>query len=68
MKLFIGFFGAVAILGGAGSASGDVPCQKCTHNMEVQYRECLQSGRAHEICAKQEQEAAQKCLAICKHE
>ena len=68
MKMFIGFIGAVSILGWAGTALGDAPCQKCTHDMEAQYRECLQSGRANTICAKEEQEAAQKCVAICKHE
>jgi hypothetical protein len=65
MKMLMGFFGAMTFLGAAAGALGDVPCKKCTHDMEVQYRECLQSGRAQAICAKEEQEAAQKCVAIC---
>lgn len=65
MKLFMGFFGAVAFLAGAGSAWGDAACEKCTHDMQVQYRECLKSGRAEAACAKEEQETAQKCITIC---
>jgi hypothetical protein len=65
MKMFMGFFGAVAFLGAAGGAFGDAPCRKCTHDMEVQYRACLQSGRAQASCAKEEQDAAQKCVTIC---
>jgi len=65
MKLFMRIAGAVALLAGAGSAWGDAACQKCTHDMQVQYRECLKSGRAQAICTKEEQETAQKCIAIC---
>lgn len=65
MKVLIGLLGAVALLAGASRAFGDVPCQKCTHDMQVQYRKCLQSGKTQEICTKQEQETAQICVAIC---
>lgn len=65
MKMFVGFFGAVAFLAGAGNALGDAACEKCTHDMQVQYRRCLQSGQAQATCTKEEQEAAQKCVAIC---
>jgi hypothetical protein len=67
MKMLIGFFGAACFLAGAGTALGDEPCQKCTHDMQVQYRECLRSGQAQATCTKEEQEAAQKCVAICNH-
>ena len=67
MKMLLaGFFAAPILLGGA--ALANPPCQKCTHEMQLQYRDCLQKGRAPEACAKEEQEAAQKCVAICKHE
>jgi hypothetical protein len=65
MKVFIGLVGIVCFLAAATGALGDVPCQKCTHDMQVQYRKCLQSGKAQETCMKQEQETAQICVAIC---
>jgi hypothetical protein len=64
MKVLMGLIG-VGLLAGASAALGDVPCQKCTHDMQVQYRKCLQSGKSQEICSKQEQEAAQVCVVIC---
>jgi hypothetical protein len=68
MKVLTGLLGAVLFLAGAGSALGDPACQKCTHDMQVQYRDCLKNGRAQAVCAKEEQEAAQKCVAICNPE
>lgn len=65
MKVLIGILGAASFLAGASSALGDAVCQKCTHEMQVKYRECLQSGKAQAICTKEEQDAAQKCVAIC---
>lgn len=65
MKMLLtGFFAALSLVGGA-AALADAPCQKCTHEMQLQYRDCLQKGHAQEVCAKEEQEAAQKCVAIC---
>jgi hypothetical protein len=65
MKVLIGFLGAVSLLAGANSAFSDVPCQKCTHDMQVQYRKCIDSKKPEETCAKEELEAAKKCVAIC---
>jgi hypothetical protein len=66
MKLFMVILGAVVFLGGAGSAWGDAACQKCTHDMQVQYRDCLKSGRAQADCTKEEQDTARKCISVCK--
>ena len=65
MKLVVGLLGAACFFAGAGSALADVPCQKCTQEMQTQYRKCLRSGKDETICAKEEQEAAQLCVAIC---
>ena len=65
MNMPIGFFGAAFLLAGAGNAWGDVPCQKCTHDMQVQYRKCLQSKKSQDVCSKEQLEAAQICVAIC---
>jgi hypothetical protein len=65
MKVLMGLVGIVCLLAAANSALGDVPCQKCTHDMQVQYRKCIQSGKAQETCTKEEQETAQICVAIC---
>jgi hypothetical protein len=65
MKVLMGIFGMVSFLAGANSAFGDVPCQKCTHDMQVQYRKCLESKKSQETCAKEELEAAKICVAIC---
>lgn len=65
MKVLMGFLGAVSLLAAANGAFGDVPCQKCTHDMQVQYRKCIDSKKPEEICAKEELEAAKKCVAIC---
>ena len=65
LKILMGFFGALAYLAATGTALADSTCEKCTHDIQVQYRKCLQSGQAQATCAKEEQEAAQKCVAIC---
>jgi hypothetical protein len=65
MKVFRELVAIVGFLAVSSIALGDVPCQKCTHDMQVQYRKCLQSGKAQEVCTKQEQEAAQICVSIC---
>jgi hypothetical protein len=65
MKVIVGLLGAVAFLAGASNALGDAACQKCTHDMQVQYRKCMQSGKAQETCTKEQQEAAQKCVTTC---
>lgn len=65
MKVLIGLLGAMTFLAGANSALGDAACQKCTHDMQVQYRACLRSGRDQAACGKEEQAAAQACVAIC---
>ena len=65
MKVLIGFLGAALFLVGANSALGNAACEKCTHEMQVQYRECLRSGKDQATCSKEEQAAAQSCLAIC---
>lgn len=65
MKVLMGSVGAVCLLAAASSAFGDVPCQKCTHDMQVQYRKCIESKKTQETCTKEEQETAQICVAIC---
>jgi hypothetical protein len=65
MKVLIGLFGIAFFLTAANSALGDVRCQKCTHDMEVQYRKCLESKKSQETCAKEELEAAKICVAVC---
>jgi hypothetical protein len=65
MKLLMGLAGIVCFLAAATSALGDAPCQKCTHDMQVQYRKCIQSGKAQETCTKEELETAQICVALC---
>ena len=65
MKVLIGFLGAVSLLAGASSAFGDAACEKCTHEMQVQYRNCLRSGKDQATCSKEQLAAAQACIAIC---
>ena len=68
MKVLMGFLGALSYLAGAGSALGDAACEKCTHEMQVQYRNCLRSGKDQATCSKEQLAAAQACIAICNHE
>jgi hypothetical protein len=65
MKVLTGLLGAVCFLAAAGNAFGDAACEKCTHEMQVQYRACLRSGKDQATCGKEQQEAAQACVAIC---
>lgn len=65
MKVLMGLLGAVPLLAGVSSAWGDVPCQKCTHDMQVQYRKCMESKKPQETCTKEQLEAAQRCVAVC---
>ena len=65
MKVLMGLVGVACLLAAASSALGDVPCQKCTHDMQVQYRKCIDSKKPEETCAKEELEAAKRCVAIC---
>jgi len=66
MKVLIGLLGAVSFLAGASSALGDVACEKCTHDYQVQYRACLRSGKDQATCNKEKQAAMQTCVEICK--
>ncbi len=65
MKLLVGFLGTVSFLAGASSALGDAACQKCTHDMQVQYRTCMKSGKDQATCSKEQETAARACIAIC---
>ncbi len=65
MKVLIGFLGALSYLAGASSALGDAACQKCTHDMQVQYRTCLKSGKDQATCSQEQQTAARACIVIC---
>jgi hypothetical protein len=65
MKVLMGLLGAVSLLTAANSAFGNVPCQKCTHDMQVQYRKCMETKKSQEVCTKEELEAAKICVAIC---
>ena len=66
MKLFLGFFGAAVLLGAATAAFADAECQKCTHDLQIKYRECRQKGRDQDTCSKEEQAAARACVVICQ--
>jgi hypothetical protein len=65
MKLLVGLLGTVALFAGASSAWGDARCQRCTHEMQMQYRKCLKSGKDEAVCKKAELETAQLCVAVC---
>jgi hypothetical protein len=66
MKLFLGFFGATVLLVAATAAFASSECQKCTHEMQVKYRECRQKGGDQDTCSKEEQAAARACVVICQ--
>ncbi|HEV7357637.1 MAG TPA: hypothetical protein VGN99_06550 [Steroidobacteraceae bacterium] len=66
MKLTSSFLVGALFLAGASTALGGSDCQKCTHDFEVQYRACRQSGKDQETCTAQEQAAAQVCVKICQ--
>ena len=65
MNVLAGLVLAVIFFAAPGAAQANEACQKCTHDMQVQYRKCLQSGKDQAICAKEEQETAQKCITVC---
>jgi hypothetical protein len=65
MKVLASLLVAVTFFAAPGAAPANEACQKCTHDMQVQYRRCLQSGKDQAICAKEEQETAQKCITVC---
>jgi hypothetical protein len=44
MKVLLSFLGGALFLTGATTALGGGDCQKSTHDLQVQYRACLQSG------------------------
>jgi hypothetical protein len=65
MKIFVVLIGALSFLAGANGARADAACEKCTHNMQVQYRTCLRDGKDQATCNKEQQVAAQACVVIC---
>jgi hypothetical protein len=65
MKLLVGLLGTVSFFAVTSSAFGDAACQKCTHDMQVQYRACMKSGKDQAVCGKEQLTAAQACIAIC---
>lgn len=64
MKILIGLLGGVLFLSAANGAWANAACEKCTHEMQVQYRSCLRT-KDQATCTKEEQAAAQACLVIC---
>jgi len=67
MKVLTVLLGAVSFFAGASSALGDAACEKCTHEMQMQYRACVRSGKDQATCSKEQLVAAQACVAICNH-
>jgi hypothetical protein len=66
MKMLLGFLGTVSLLAAASTAFADIECEKCTHDLQVKYRECRQKGRDQDTCGKEGQAAAQACVATCQ--
>ncbi|HEX4277000.1 MAG TPA: hypothetical protein VHZ74_16705 [Bryobacteraceae bacterium] len=66
MKMLLGFLGTASLLAGATTAFADSECQKCTHDLQVKYRECRQTGRDQDTCSKEGHAAAQACVATCQ--
>jgi len=66
MRIVLGIFAAAGLLAAAGVALADQECEKCTHDMQVKYRECRQKGRDQDVCSKEQQAAAQECVVICQ--
>jgi hypothetical protein len=66
MKILLKLLCGVLFLAGATTAFAGAACQKCTHDLQVQYRACRQSGKDQETCGKEQQAAAQACVAICQ--
>ena len=66
MKTLLSLLGGAFFVCGATSALAGGDCQKCTHDFQVQYRACLQSGKGQESCNEQQQAAARACIKICE--
>ncbi len=66
MKVLFCFLAGALFLTGATTALGGSDCQKCTHDLQVQYRDCLKSGKGQETCNEQQQAAARVCVKICQ--
>lgn len=67
MKAHTVMLGAVSFFAGSSGALGDAACEKCTHEMQMQYRACVRSGKDQATCSKEQQAAALACVAICNH-
>jgi hypothetical protein len=65
MKVLTVWLGALSFFAGSSSALGDAVCKKCTYDMEMQYKNCVRSGRDRAACSKEQQAAALACVAIC---
>ena len=66
MKRLLGFLGAVSLLAAATTAFADSQCERCTHDLQVKYREFRQKGRDQDTCGKEGQAAAQACVVTCQ--
>ena len=66
MKALLSLLAGTLFLAGATTALAGGDCQKCTHDLQVQYRECLKSGKGQETCNEQQQAAARACIKICQ--
>ena len=66
MRAFLSLLCGALILAGATAAFAGVACEKCTHDLQVQYRACIKNGKSQEVCGKEEQAAAQTCITICQ--
>jgi len=65
MQVLIGLVSAACLLTGA-MAFADSPCEKCTHDIQVQYRACRQSGKDQATCSQEGQARAQACVVTCQ--
>jgi hypothetical protein len=66
MKVSLGVLGVVMLLVAATPAFAGAACQKCTHDIQVQYRECRKKGKDQETCSKEGQVIAQACVVTCQ--
>ncbi|HTD73001.1 MAG TPA: hypothetical protein VK652_05705 [Steroidobacteraceae bacterium] len=66
MKVLLSLLAGTLFLAAATTALAGGDCQKCTHDLQVQYRECLKSGKAQEMCNEQQQASARACIKICQ--
>jgi hypothetical protein len=65
MKVILSLLCAITFLAGPAALAGQA-CQKCTHDLQVQYRKCKESGKDQETCSKEQLAAAQTCVVICQ--